>query len=185
MNETKSSQVCLITGNAGKKAEFERLLGFTVEAQKIDLIEVQSLDIHEICKAKAAEAFEHVGTPVLVDDTALVVEEWNGLPGPLVKWFLDSIGCEGVLRMAQSLSSRKASVITCLGYADGDSVEVFEGRLEGELSVELAGENGFGYDPIFIPNGAGRTFAEMSDEQKDELSMRRLAVDEFKRFLLT
>ncbi len=183
MNDQDSPQICLITGNEGKRAEFERLLGFSVTSKKIDLTETQSLDIHAICEAKALEAFQAVGSPVLVDDTALVIDEWNGLPGPLVKWFLDSVGCEGILKMAGTLSSRNASVTTCLGYADENGARVFEGVLSGKISESESGENGFGYDPIFVPEGQDQTFAEMTNDQKDALSMRRLAVDEFKGFL--
>lgn len=178
-----NERLCLITGNAGKAREFEQLLGQPIDHQKLSLVEPQALDVHAVSEQKAAQAYAILGRPVLVDDTALVVEEWNGLPGALIAWFLDSVGCEGLLAMAQSLKNRTATVTTALGYADENGVRVFTGTVRGKLPTEPRGEEGFGYDPIFIPDGAGKTFAEMTAEEKNQISMRKLAVDELRREL--
>src|SRR4051812_35243468 len=101
-------RLCLITGNAGKAKEFAELLGQPIDHEKISLVEPQALDVRAVSEQKAAQAYEQLGRPVLVDDTAFVVDEWNGLPGALIAWFLDSVGCEGVLSMTTSLKSRAA-----------------------------------------------------------------------------
>lgn len=181
MNE--AIDLCLMTGNAGKASEFEQLLGRSIDHQKIPLTEIQALDVREVSEKKAEQAFHELGRPVLVDDTALIVNAWNGLPGALIAWFLDSVGCAGILEMAASLEDRSATVVTALGYADADGAQVFVGELAGELSQSERGEEGFGYDPIFIPAGSDLTFAEMSPDEKNAISMRRLAVDELRRRL--
>lgn len=171
------NRVSLITGNEGKAREYAELLGIEVEAVKEDLVEIQSLDVVEVVERKARDAYSKLQTPILVDDTGLALRAWNGLPGALVAWFLGSVGPQGILNMAASVADRRATVITALGYADANSVRVFTGALHGTLTREQRGNGGFGYDSIFIPDGGDRTFAEMTSEQKNEISHRRLAVD--------
>lgn len=177
-------QINLITGNDGKAAEFAAMLGIEVTAVKRELPEIQSLDVREVAARKAADALQLLGEPVLVDDTGLAVEEWNGLPGALIAWFIDSVGPLGILNMAQGLTSRRATVTTALGYAaPGRPVQVFQGTLNGSLATSPRGTSGFGYDPIFIPEGETRTYAEMTPEEKNATSHRRLAVEQMKRSL--
>lgn len=172
--------ITLITGNQDKAAEFEELLGTEVLSQKISLTEIQSLDVVEVARHKAAEAYAAIGTPVLVDDTGFTINQWNGLPGALITWFIQSVGNQGILQMANSLSDRSVTVTTALGYADENGVRVFTGSLNGTLATVERGDNGFGYDAIFIPEGHDKTFAEMTHEEKNQISMRRLAVEDFK-----
>jgi non-canonical purine NTP pyrophosphatase (RdgB/HAM1 family) len=175
--------ISLITGNEGKAREFESLLGIEVTAVKEDLVEIQELDVVKVVERKAQDAYSKLRRPVLVDDTGLALKEWNGLPGALVAWFLEAVGPQGILRMAAGVSDRSATVTTALGYADEAGVRAFTGTLNGVLTTELRGEGGFGYDPIFLPEGHDRTFAEMSSEEKNEISHRRLAVDELRKGL--
>lgn len=176
-------RISLITGNEGKAREYGALLGIEVGAVKEDLIEIQSLDVVEVVKTKIVDAYSKLRSPVLVDDTGLVLNAWNGLPGALVAWFLSSIGVQGLLDMAVSVTNRAASVTTALGYADANGVRVFTGTLEGTLTTERRGEGGFGYDSIFVPAGSDLTFAEMSSEEKNRVSHRRLAVEELRKGL--
>lgn len=173
--------ISLITGNEGKAREYESLLGIKVTAVKEDLIEIQELDVIRVVERKAQDAYSKLRRPVLVDDTGLTLFEWNGLPGALVAWFLGSVGPRGILKMAASVTNRRATVTTAIGYADETGVQVFTGILNGSLTTELRGNGGFGYDPIFIPDGHDRTFAEMSSEEKNAVSHRRLAVDELRK----
>jgi XTP/dITP diphosphohydrolase len=176
-------RISLITGNEGKAREYGALLGIEVSAVKEDLIEIQSLDVVEVVKKKVEDAYSKLRTPVLVDDTGLVLNAWNGLPDALVTWFLSSVGAQGILDMAARVTDRTATVTTALGYADVNGVRVFTGTLEGTLTTERCGDGGFGYDPIFIPAGSVVTFAEMSSEEKNGISHRRLAVEELRKGL--
>jgi XTP/dITP diphosphohydrolase len=172
-------RITLVTGNAGKAHEFAELLGIEVTPVKAGLTEVQALDPAAVATRKVADAYALTGEPVLVDDSALVVHEWNGLPGALVSWWLDAVGAQGILNMAAGLSDRRATAVTVLAYCDADGTRVFRGEVEGTLTTELHGESGFGYDPIFAPavDGGHRTYAQMSAEEKNKISHRRRAVD--------
>lgn len=170
-------RVSLITGNEGKAREYAALLGIEVTAVKEDLIEIQALDVAEVVERKVADAYAKLRSPVLVDDTGLVLNAWNGLPGALIAWFLDTVGPQGLLDMAAGVTDRSATVTTALGYADNDGIRVVTGTLHGVLTTEPRGQEGFGYDAIFAPDSGRRTFAEMTSDEKNQVSHRRLAVE--------
>jgi XTP/dITP diphosphohydrolase len=170
------NQISLITGNDGKAREYAELLGIKVNAVKEDLIEIQDLDVVTVVRRKAEDAFAKLGSPVLVDDTGLALEAWNGMPGALVAWFLRAVGAQGILDMAAHTANRAATVTTALGYADTRGVQIFTGTLRGTLTTTPRGRYGFGYDSIFVPDGHDHTFAEMTAEEKNTISHRRLAV---------
>ena len=178
-------RIALITGNAGKAAEYAAMLGIDVTPAKAELTEVQSLDVAVVATRKVSDAYTQLGEPVLVDDTGLTVHAWNGLPGALVAWFLDTVGAQGILNMAAGLTDRRAAVSTALGYATADGVRVFQGTVNGTLATEPRGTSGFGYDAIFIPDTdpGHRTYAQMTSEEKNKISHRRRAVDEMRSVL--
>ena len=175
--------ISLITGNEGKAREYTTLLGLDVSAVKEDLIEIQDLDVVKVVERKVQDAYSKLQAPVLVDDTGLSLNGWNGLPGALVAWFLGAVGAEGILKMAEGVTDRRATVTTALGYADANGVRVFTGTLQGTLTTERRGDGGFGYDSIFVPAGSDLTFAEMSSEQKNAISHRKLAVEKLRKGL--
>lgn len=176
-------QITLITGNQGKAQEFGRLLGVEISHQKIPLPEIQHTDVAVVAKAKAEAAYKELQQPVFVDDTGLYINAWGNLPGALIAWFLDNVGNEGLIRMLEGWDDRSAKVVTALGYCDGNGSQVFVGEVSGTIAGVPRGENGFGYDPIFIPEGQSKTFAEMDDTEKDTNSMRALATQAMKRHL--
>lgn len=178
-------KICLITGNPGKVKEFSALLGFPVDHEKLDLIEVQALEVREIAASKARQAYKALQRPVMIDDTGFSVAEWNGLPGALITWFLKTVGPEGIVKMATGLTDRTVHVITAIGFADQNGIQVFSGTVRGVIPLEPRGSKGFGYDSIFIPDGSSHTYAEMNMEEKNKLSMRRLAVDDMKSKLFS
>ena len=167
----------LITGNRGKAEEYARLIGLRVTPEKIPLPEVQALSVEEVVAAKALAAFAAVQAPVIVDDSGISFSAWSGLPGALTSWFMDTVGNDGLVQMMLGFSDRSATVKTAIGYCDADGVQVFVGTVTGTVATEPRGANGFGYDPIFVPEGAQFTFAEMSPEEKDLHSMRKRACD--------
>lgn len=178
-----------VTGNPHKVAEAERALGRAVEAAPLDLPEIQSLDLVEVLRAKAAEAWQRFEAPVVVEDTSLELTALNGFPGPLVKWLLAAIGAEGVARQAHALGDPRVTthcaVLYKSGPAEADEV-VAHGRVEGELVLPARGDGGFGWDPVVVPDGAeGRTLAELaaSEAGKEEFSCRARAWRELARKL--
>jgi XTP/dITP diphosphohydrolase len=117
---------------------------------------------------------------VLVEDSGLMFTAWNGLPGTLVKWFEHSVGCEGMLKMLSPFENRQAEAVCLAAVYDGDTLIVGEGRVAGSIAREIRGSQGFGWDVIFIPEGETRTYAEMSSEEKNSMSHRRLAFESLK-----
>lgn len=175
--------IVVVTGNKGKAAEIEAITGYLVEAVNLDIQEVQSLDVEVVAKEKALAAYRQLSRPVVVDDTGMTIEALKGLPGALVSWFLDTLGPEGIVRLIVGESNRKASVSTCIGYADATGAYTFVGTIYGALTTEPRGAGGFGYDPIFVPDGQDRTYAEMTSEEKNAQSMRKEALIKFRDFL--
>ncbi len=176
-------QLRFATGNANKVREIQAILGAPVEQVRIDLPEVQAIDVAEVIGHKARTAYAALGFPVLVEDTGLFFHAWNGLPGALIRWFLATVGTEGLCRMLDPFPDRSATARTCIGYFDGREERLFSGEIRGSITLQPRGDNGFGWDTIFIPAGWERTFAESSAGEKDAVSMRRLALEELKKIL--
>lgn len=171
-----------ITGNKNKFKEAQAILP-EVEQLDIDLPEIQEIDSHEIIKAKLETALAHAQGECIVEDTSFYLDCLNGLPGPLIKWFLMAVGKEGLMDITRKFNNDKASAKTMIGYArNKEEIYFFEGIIEGRV-VSPRGDSGFGWDPIFLPNGHERTFAEMNTEEKNEISMRRIALNKLKEFL--
>lgn len=161
-----------VTGNADKQREAERILGFRPNSRSIDLPELQSLDLSEILRAKALAAFAHLGCPVVVEDVSFEMLALNGFPGPMVKWMLESLGAEGLARVAITLGNPRARAICGLALHDGHRIHLFEGRTEGNLVAVRRGAHGFGWDPVFQPLGSELTYAELPPAQKDLIGHR-------------
>ena len=160
-----------VTTNENKRREAQRVLGVELEMADLgddEVPEVQSLQFAEVARRKASAARKALGSPpclVIVEDSGLVVEAWNGLPGALTKWFLASVGNEGILRMlADARRGARAVCVVAVAGADG-SVRVFDGVVRGEISLEPRGKAGFGWDPIFVPRGSDLTYAEMGEDK--------------------
>ncbi len=174
--------IYFITGNKNKLAEVQTVLP-EVEKLEIDLPEIQELDAQKIIEAKLTEALKHKEDEFIVEDTSLHLDCLNGLPGPLIKWFLQTIGNQGLAQLADKLGNDKAEAVTMIGYAKSQNeMQFFEGRVKGKI-VNPRGETKFGWDPIFIPDGHDKTFAEMGIEEKNKISMRRMALNKLKEFL--
>jgi XTP/dITP diphosphohydrolase len=177
-------EILLATSNEHKAKAVQSMLGRPVQHINIDLPEIQALDVRQVIEHKAREAYLRVGKPVLVEDTSLAVHAWNGLPGALIRWFLETVGNEGICKMLAGYEQVEATAETCLGYFDGEAFVCFSGLVEGWIARQPRGQNGFGWDPIFIPRGWDKTFAEMMPEEKHALvSMRTEAVLKLKAFL--
>ena len=171
-----------ITGSKGKFAEVQLIIP-NLKQLNIDLPEIQELDPKKIIEAKLQSAFEHRSGEFIVEDTSLYLDCLNGLPGPLIKWFIKSIKNEGIAEIVDKFGNKKAMARTFIGYAKTrKDIHFFEGGVAGEI-VYPRGNNGFGWNPIFQPNGESRTFGEMSLEEKQKYSMRKIAAEKLKIFL--
>ncbi len=177
-------RLTFITGNAGKAKYLSDYLHIPVDHIKLDLQEIQSLDLQEVVEDKAKRAFEIVKKPVLVEDVSLVFEAMNELPGTFIKWFLESLGNDGLCEMMDNFKKRDAYAKVMFAVYDGNKMEIFEGGVKGSIAEKPRGDAGFGWDPIFIPHGYQKTWGEMSDDEKHETSMRRIALTKMKEFII-
>ena len=171
-------KIIFITGNEGKLREAREILAdVEVEEREMGLPEVQAIDPRVIIEEKLKAAGDVVDGWAMVEDTSLYLDCLNGLPGPLIKWFLKTVGNEGLYKLAAAMGNNGAEAVSWIGVRDGDGkVEFFEGRIRGKI-VEPRGENGFGWDKIVQREGEQKTFSQMSNEEKNSKSMRRKALE--------
>jgi XTP/dITP diphosphohydrolase len=132
---------------------------------------------------KASAFYTATNIPTLADDSGLEIEALDGLPGVNSARFAephnDAANRKKVLKLMKDKENKNARFRTTLAYYDGKEKYYFNGICSGVLIDEERGTNGFGYDPIFIPTGYNKTFAEMDAHEKNSLSHRYLAVVEF------
>ncbi|MEM9594821.1 MAG: non-canonical purine NTP pyrophosphatase [Acidobacteriota bacterium] len=178
------SAFVLVTGNANKAKEAERILGFRPDTEPVDLPELQSLDLQVVLDAKAKEAWSRLERPVVVEETAFYLDSMNGFPGPLVKWMLGAVGPEGLAHTALALGDPGATAVCALAYCDGGRLVSARGETRGHLVAEPRGGAGFGWDPVFVPEGHTRTYAELEPELKDTLGHRGRAWRAFRGALV-
>lgn len=175
--------ITFITGNPKKVEQLQRYLTFPIQHKAFDLPEIQSLDLETVAVLKAKAAYEMHGAPVLVEDTGLAFTALRGLPGPFVKWFLETVGNEGMCRMLDTYEDRTAIAQICFVLYDEDGPHVFAASRAGTISASPLGLQEFGWNPIFIPVGETKTWAEMSLEEQKITSMRRLAIEKVQTYL--
>ena len=175
-------KIYCITGNKDKFEELHSIIPSLIQ-KNIDLPEIQELDPQKIIEVKLNEAMKHVNGAIIVEDTSLYIQGLYNLPGPLIKWFLISIGIEGLARITQLTQNTEAIAKTVIGFATHKKdIHFFEGEIKGNI-VLPRGTNGFGWDPIFQPKGSDKTFGELSQSEKMKFSMRRLAVLKLQDYL--
>jgi inosine triphosphate pyrophosphatase len=177
--------IIFVTGNKNKLKEVQAILGeyLTVESEQIDLPELQGETCEEIaiekCKLAALEAAKSHGkpVPVICEDTSLGFNALKGLPGPYIKWFLHSIGHEGLNNLLHAYEDKRIVATCVFTYCEGPGIEpiVFRGDTPGKL-VKARGPTDFGWDPVFQPDGFDQTYAEMDKEVKNKISHRSRAL---------
>lgn len=175
-----------ITGNEKKFAEVQTVLApIKLERVSIDLNEIQGLDPKKIIQHKLVEAFKHHKGEFIIDDSSLFLSCLNyKLPGPLIKWFNDSIGAKKIYEICDKMGDQKAQATTFIGYAKNPkNIKFFEGTIKGKI-VSPQGRYNFGYDQIFVPNGKKQTLSQMKETGDFLSSPRGLAVLKLKSYLL-
>jgi inosine triphosphate pyrophosphatase len=161
--------VTFITGNEHKAKSLEKWLGFDIKHQKLDLDEIQSVDIRQVAEHKARQAYELLKSPVLIEDVGVEFSALGGLPGPYIKWFIEGPGLVATAKMLDGFADKSARALCMWAYFDGKNLEFIEGVQEGVIAPEPRGEGGWGWDKIFIPNDTnGRTRGELSDDEYEK-----------------
>jgi len=177
-----SYEVSFASSNRHKFREAAEILapyGIKLSFLRCSLEEIQSDSIVRISRRKAQDAFGRFKTPVSVEDDGLEIDSLKKFPGPYSAFVFDTIGNEGVLRLVGR--DRRASFMSAVTYCDLQQTVSFEFGVRGRISASVRGK-GWGYDPIFIPDGTDRTFAQLDD--KNSVSHRYGALKEFSEWFL-
>lgn len=163
-----------VTGNE-KKAEEAKAIVPEIERISLDLPEIQSLDPKEVINAKLDEAHAQMPDKYLaVEDVAYSIAGLNGLPGTLIKWFIETVGPKGIYAMVKDKDCT-TSVTANLGLITPEGEKIFVvGEIKGTTVSSEEGE-GFYFDSIFVADGYKKRYSEMAIEQKNKISHRALA----------
>jgi len=178
-----------ITGNQHKADYLAKWLGQPVSHQKINLDEIQSLDLSRVVEDKARRAYRIVQRPVLVEDVALTFRALGHLPGPLVKWFLEEIGTDGLCKLLQPFADKRATASIMYGLFDGQKLHTFEARVDGTVPDQprsldqLEWKNSLSWNSVFIPDGTTKTYAEMTDDELKPFSHRAMAIAKLQAYV--
>lgn len=178
----------LVSSNQGKIRELTRLAeGCGIELVPLDVpkVEVQSESLLDIALYSATTAYLIARRPIIVEDSGLYIEHLNMFPGPMSSYVYRTIGVSGILKLMEGAKNRRATFESVIALAAPTlrGVKLFRGRVHGTISEEPRGTGGFGFDPIFVPIGCGKTFAEMSIEEKNAISHRAAAFKAMSRWL--
>ena len=182
-------ELLVATHNLHKKEEIQQILGDRFLVKSLtdvgydEEIEENGSSFFENALIKAQTCYLATEIPCIGDDSGLSVDVLDGRPGIYSARYASNHdfakNIEKVLGEMQSESNRKAYFVTVLCYFDQNGPQYFEGRVYGNLLEEHKGHQGFGYDPIFVPEGDQRTFAEMPAAEKNAVSHRKRAIDQF------
>uniref|UniRef100_A0A7S2RL12 Multifunctional fusion protein n=1 Tax=Eucampia antarctica TaxID=49252 RepID=A0A7S2RL12_9STRA len=195
-SQTNKIPLTFVTGNLNKLKEVQNIMmsdndennnfPFTLTNVKLkDLPEIQGRDPIEIAQEKCKWAAKRIMGPVLIEDTSLCFVALNSLPGPYIKWFLESCGHDGLNTMLAGFDDKSAyaQTICAVSFDGGKNVHIVEGRTYGKI-VSARGDTKFGWDPIFQPDeGGGKTYAEMTMQEKNAISHRARALANLKELL--
>ena len=172
-----------VTGNKDKVREAEAILGVKLRSSNLELDEIQELDPVKIAEHKVMQAWETVGEPLFVWDLSIYIDCLNGFPGPLIKWFWTQVTLKKICEIANYYDDHGIANETILVYYDGRSMKKFTARMEGKIPSEPRGEKGWGWDPIFIPQGSTRTYAEMEPDEVLQFRSHRVVLEQLRDYL--
>lgn len=176
-------QFTFVTGNEKKAAYLSKLLGLPVKRHNVELDELQTTDTEKLVAHKAKQAYDILQTPVLVEDQALSFTALGGLPGPFIKYFIEEAGQEACCRMLDDFSDRSAFAQCTFGYYDGKELTLFTSGLKGTIADAPRGSTGFGWDPIFIPEGYTKTRAELTEAEDYKVYLKIKPIAQVREFL--
>jgi XTP/dITP diphosphohydrolase len=181
---SEMSMLRFVTTNRHKFREMQEIggkHGITLEMVEMSYPEIQSPELEEVALEGGRYLSSELGRGFFVEDSGLFIESLGGFPGPYSSYVQKTVGNDGILRLLGNSRERAAHFLSVICHFDGD-FKVYEGRVEGRITPECRGNSGFGFDPIFCPEGSGLTFAEMGGE-KNKFSHRARCAEIFFRSL--
>lgn len=190
--EEKQKIIYFVTGNNNKFKEVSDMflkenLKYTLKQSTIEPVEIQADKLKEIAIFKLNSVRDKIDESIFVEDAGFFVDTpLNGFPGPYSSYVHKTIGNEGIVRMIDDFPQTKAHFEAAIAfyYKPLDKSIIFEGIVKGKVAKKKRGTNGFGFDPIFIPNkNPDYTFAEISTVEKNRFSHRGEALKKLIKFL--
>ena len=183
----KGRVVFFATGNINKFNEARSILspfGIAVGMLRLKGDEIQSDSLKVIAKTSAINAYKRCHLPVFVEDAGLFIEALGGFPGPYAAYVYKTIHNGGILKLMENVADRRAKFQSAIAYCDETLCEpqCFDGEAVGEITLterRQHGKSAFGFDPIFQPVGSGKSFAEMTIDEKNGFSHRAMAIRKF------
>lgn len=174
-------RLTFVTGNPGKVEEARahlEPLGIEVDQDDRGYPEVQAPDLETVARVGADYLHGRVDGPFVLEDAGLFVKALAGFPGVYSSYVHDTLGLDGLLRLLEDERDRSARFESVLALVDAEGhFHLFEGRCRGRIAEEaLEGPHGFGFDPVFVPDGREEPFSRLPPEEKDELGHRGAAL---------
>ena len=179
-------QINLITSNLGKLKELKKYLEpeITINHMDMEYKELRSDAPEEIAKDAAKRLAHNLNKAVVVEDSGLFIRALNDFPGTCSSYIHKRIGLKGILKIMENIEDRTCFYRSAIGYCEPVKEPVsFLGGEEGSIAREEKGNNGFGHDPIFIPEGSKKTYGEVKNCENIK-KFRKIAVQKLKDYLL-
>ncbi len=184
------NDIYFVTGNRHKFEEASEIFsryGLSLNWVNVDVEEIQNDSLIDVIIWKGYEISKILSDKLfIVEDTGLFIKGLNGFPGVYSSYVYKSIGCKGILRLMEGIDDRSAYFLSYgLLYLKDNVFKVFRVKVDGYISYEERGVHGFGFDPIFIPKGSDKTYAEMSLSLKNDFSHRGKLFNRIAKYILS
>jgi XTP/dITP diphosphohydrolase len=174
--------ITFITGNEHKVIESENIFkNFDIDLEHIDLgyCEPQGT-LEDVAKFGAKYASRKLDKSVIVEDAGLFIRALNGFPGVYSSYVQETLGNKGILKLMNNVNDRYAEFRSVIGYcAPKSEPKVFLGHVKGQIAFEEKGNLGFAFDPLFYVEEEGKTFGELTTEEKNQFSHRKNSLQQF------
>jgi len=181
--------IYFITRNKGKALEAKKKFSaFNIDViqKNIGYPEIQADCLENVAIFGAEDIQRRINHPFFLEDAGLFIDILDGFPGVYSAYVFYTIGCPGILRILKGFNEKKrqACFKSVIAYAEPDKKPIlFVGQCHGKISEKTLGNQGFGFDPIFIPDGEEKTFAQMEIEEKNRFSHRGKSLEKLINFL--
>ena len=192
MENEETKKIMFITGNTNKFKEVARIfhhenLNYSLEQLNLEPIEIQADTIKEVALFKLNSIKEQSNNSFFIEDAGFFVDKpLKGFPGVYSSYVYKTIGNKGILKLIDDFADTKAhfQAVIVLYFKPLNEILTFDGEIEGKISQNIRGKEGFGFDPIFIPDiNPNKTFAELSMNEKNKISHRGQALRKLILFL--
>ncbi|MEM9954267.1 MAG: non-canonical purine NTP pyrophosphatase [Chloroflexota bacterium] len=178
------NELTFITTNATKKADYEAILGISLQTSSIQIQDIQHQSVEEVALAKVSTGHKMLNKPVFVEQSGIMIRAWGGFPGGMTARFMMPVGLHNVCKMMSLYDDKHVEAVSVIAFTDGLIWRTFVGRLEGTIASEPRyGERLFSWDAILIPQGFTQTLSELGHEKTRAISMRRRSMMQFMQFL--